>query len=140
MVTVQSVSGVPVASVTVVIRKLKRMGMTNKKGELMMKGIPHGEYVVEITCIGYEKRVRRLPVTKGLARKAVKTKQASSLLNEIVLKEYYTATNRLNTEDVTTVKRGDIQKQPVCDPILALEGRAPGLFIQQMNRLQRPVE
>jgi len=49
----------------------------------------------------------------------------------VVNKGYYTTTERLNTGDVTTVKGETINEQPVSDPILALEGRVPGLYISQ---------
>ena len=62
-------------------------------------------------------------------------KQSMSKLDETVVKGYYNTTERLNTGDVTVVKRGEtINEQPVSDPILApLEGRVPGLYIQQTS-------
>jgi TonB-dependent SusC/RagA subfamily outer membrane receptor len=56
-----------------------------------------------------------------------------SKLDETVVKGYYNTTERLNTGDVTTVKGETINEQPVSDPILALEGRVPGLYIQQTS-------
>ena len=56
-----------------------------------------------------------------------------SKLDETVVKGYYNTTNRLNTGDVTTVKGEDIERQPVTDPILASEGKVPGLYIQQAS-------
>src|SRR5579859_44399 len=132
-VMVQSEAGLPIEGATVVIRKLKKQGMTDAKGEFLIKGVPNGEYEVEVTNIGFEKHVGILKVGDGEARLAVRMKQATSGLDEMVVKGYYTTTNRLNTGDVTTVKGEDIQKQPVSDPILALEGRVPGLNIQQTS-------
>ena len=132
-ITVQSETGLPLAGATVVIRKLKKSGMTNEKGEFVLKGIPNGEYEVEVTNVGYERHVGVLRVVDGEAHLAVQMKQATSGLDAMVVKGYYTTTNRLNTGDVTTVKGEDIQKQPVSDPILALIGRVPGLNIQQAS-------
>ena len=44
---------------------------------------------------------------------------------------YGTTTKRLSTGNVSTVKAEDIEKQPVNNPLLALQGRVPGLFITQ---------
>ncbi len=54
-------------------------------------------------------------------------------LDETVIKGYYTTTQRLNTGNVSTVKSEDIQKQPVSDAVMALEGRVPGLYIAQSS-------
>jgi len=132
-VVVQSEAGVPLAGATVVIRQLKKQGMTDAKGEFVLKGVPNGEYEVIVTNVGFERYTTTLKVTDGEARLSVRMKQATSGLDEMVVKGYYNTTNRLNTGDVTKVKGEDIQKQPVTDPILALEGRVPGLYIQQTS-------
>ena len=44
---------------------------------------------------------------------------------------YGTTTQRISTGDVTTVTAKEIEKQPVGNPLLALEGTVPGLFIVQ---------
>lgn len=48
---------------------------------------------------------------------------------------YSTTTQRFNTGNVTTIKTSNIEKQPVNNPLLALQGRVPGLFITQANGL-----
>ena len=60
---------------------------------------------------------------------------ASNSMDETVVKGYYSTTKRLNTGNVTTIKGEDISKQPITNPLLALEGRVPGLYIQQANGL-----
>jgi len=130
---VQSESGIPLEGATVTIKGLKKMGVTNSRGEFTMKGVPNGEYVVEVSYIGFEKYVTKVTIANNAARLNARMKQATSGLDEMVVKGYYNTTNRLNTGDVTTVKGEDIQKQPVSDPILALEGRVPGLYIQQTS-------
>jgi len=48
---------------------------------------------------------------------------------------YGTTTRRLSTGDVSTVRAADIEKQPVSNPLLALQGRIPGLQITQASGL-----
>jgi len=132
-VVVQSESGVPVESATVVVRKLHKMGTTNAIGEFVMKGVPSGEYEVEVSSIGYERQVVTLKVTDGVPKLVVRMKQATNGLDETIVKGYYSTSKALNTGNVTTVKGEDIQKQPVSDPIQALEGRVPGMIIQQTS-------
>jgi len=130
---VKSESGTPLIGASVVIKKLKKSGMTNENGEFVLRDVPDGEYEVEISYVGYETRTTTVVVENQEGRVVADLKQFHSQLDETVVKGYYTTTNRLNTGNVTKIKGEDIQKQPVSDPILALEGRVPGLDIQQSS-------
>ena len=130
---VRSETGTPLAGATVYIRKLKKVAITDAAGQFVLKSVPDGEYEVEISFVGYQNFVTIITVANLQATLTAKLKQSTSQLDETVVKGYYTTTDRLNTGDVTTVKAEDIEKQPVTDPILALEGRVPGLYIQQSS-------
>jgi TonB-linked SusC/RagA family outer membrane protein len=130
---VQSEAGTPLAGATVYLRKLKKVAVTDVAGQFVLTNVPDGQYEVEISFVGYQNFVTIITVADLQASLTAKLKQSISQLDETVVKGYYTTTDRLNTGDVTTVKGEDIQKQPVTDPILALEGRVPGLNIQQVS-------
>lgn len=130
---VRAEDGKPLAGATVYIRKLNRHGITDTKGEFILKDVPNGEYKVEISYVGYETFTTIITVADHEARVMAAMKVSSNSLDETVIKGYYNTTNRLNTGNVTTVKGEDIRKQPVTDPILALEGQVPGLYIQQTS-------
>jgi TonB-linked SusC/RagA family outer membrane protein len=130
---VRAEGGAPLMGATVFIAKLNKTLVTNKDGEFILKNLPDGVYEVEISFIGYESYKTKIAVVNHEARLTADLKQSTSKLDETVVKGYYNTTDRLNTGDVTTVKAEDIQKQPVSDPIQALEGRVPGLYIQQTS-------
>jgi len=117
----------------VYIKKLKITGMTNENGEFVLRDVPNGSYQVEITFVGYEVYRSIITVENHEAVVSADMKQMHSTLDETVVKGYYSTTNRLNTGNVTRIKGEDIQKQPVSDPIMALEGRVPGLYISQTS-------
>ncbi|OQP61128.1 hypothetical protein A3860_05260 [Niastella vici] len=48
---------------------------------------------------------------------------------------YYTTTAKLNTGSINKITGNDIERQPVANPILALQGLAPGLLIRERNGL-----
>ncbi len=77
---------------------------------------------------GYETQVfavnGKLSINISLA---VSTKQ----LDEMIVQAYGTTTRRLNTGNITRVSGADIEKQPVSNPLAALQGRVPGLLISQ---------
>lgn len=125
--------GAPLAGASVYVLKLKKSLETNKDGEFTLKDIPDGEYEVVISYIGYENYRTKVSVSNHEAWLSADLKQSMSKLDETVVKGYYSTTNRLNTGDVTTVKGEDIEKQPISDPILGLEGRVSGLNIVQTS-------
>lgn len=131
--SVRSEAGIPLGGASILIKQLKKSGMTNAAGEFVFRDIPDGEYQIEITYIGYEKNTTIITVEGHQASILVTLKEGANSLDETVIKGYYSTTKRLNTGDVTTVKGEDISNQPVSDPMLALEGRVPGLFIQQSS-------
>ena len=130
---VKSETGTPLAGATVYIPKLKKSVTTGAKGDFTFKEVPDGEYDVEISYIGYVTYKTKVTIVNHGGELAAALKQSMSQLDETVVKGYYTTTERLNTGDVTTVKGETIQEQPVSDPIQALEGRVPGLNIQQTS-------
>lgn len=130
---VKSEAGTPLAGATVYVPKLKRSVVTGARGEFEFKNVPDGVYEVEISFVGYETITEKVTVENHAGILTAALKQSNSELDQTVVKGYYNTTERLNTGDVTTVKAEDIEKQPVSDPILALEGRVPGLYIQQAS-------
>jgi hypothetical protein len=58
-----------------------------------------------------------------------------SPLDETVVIAYGTTTKRFNTGNVASVNASDIEKQPVNNPLLALQGRIPGMAITQSTGL-----
>ncbi|MDR3715797.1 MAG: SusC/RagA family TonB-linked outer membrane protein [Puia sp.] len=128
---VKSESGSPLEGATVEIVGLKAKGLTNEKGEFSIKGIPNGTYQMEITFVGYDKFISKIVVSNNQLKISASLKQATNSLDQIEVVAYGTTTERLNTGNVTTVTAKQIEQQPVDNPLLALEGRVPGLFITQ---------
>ncbi|MDM8174106.1 SusC/RagA family TonB-linked outer membrane protein [Olivibacter sp. 47] len=58
-----------------------------------------------------------------------------SILDEVQVIAYGTTTKRYNLGSVTTVKSEDIRKQPVTNPLAALQGRVPGLAVTSTSGL-----
>jgi len=121
--------GLPGASVSVKGKGGKAVS-TGANGSFYLKGVEE-DAVLVVSFIGY--------VTKEI--KAVKElgdvvlELSTSKLDEVQVIAYGTTTQRLSTGNVTTIKADVIEKQPVNNPLLALQGRVPGLFIEQSNGL-----
>ncbi len=64
---------------------------------------------------------------KGSLLSIVLNKSVSQLNEVVINKGYYTEKQRFTTGNVATVKAVDIEKQPVQNPLLALQGRVTAL-------------
>jgi TonB-dependent SusC/RagA subfamily outer membrane receptor len=58
-----------------------------------------------------------------------------SNLDELQVIAYGTTTKRVNTGNAVTLKAADLEKQPVHNPLLTLQGRIPGLVVTQVDPL-----
>ncbi len=121
--------GHPLAGASVFVKgKGKQKGTeTDANGNFMLTGIAENSTLV-ISYTGYTSR--QFAVNSG-GDLAVILDKSNSPLDEIQVIAYGTTTKRYIVGNVTTVTGEEIAKQPVDNPLLALEGRVPGLFITQ---------
>ncbi len=131
--TVIGQDGRPLMGATVLLKGLNRSGVTNENGEFILHEVPNGKHKVEISYVGYDRVVTEISVTGHQVRLTVEMKLGINNMDAPVVKGYYSTTKRLNTGNVSTVRADEIQKQPVSDPIQALEGRVAGLYVQQTS-------
>lgn len=120
----------PLASATVTVKGTNNSTLTDANGFFTLKGVQPNEAIV-ISFIGYEKQ--ELPAKANLG--GIKLTQATSPLDEVKVQAYGTTSQRLSTGNISSVSAKEIEQQPVANPLLALEGRAPGVFITQSTGL-----
>ncbi|NRF37579.1 SusC/RagA family TonB-linked outer membrane protein [Pedobacter foliorum] len=101
---------------------------TGANGSFYLKGVDE-DAVLVISFIGYVNK--EVKAAKELGD--VVLELSNSKLDEVQVIAYGTTTQRLSTGNVTTIKADVIEKQPVNNPLLALQGRVPGLFIEQAS-------
>jgi TonB-dependent SusC/RagA subfamily outer membrane receptor len=122
----QEGKGIAGASITV---KSKSSTFTNEKGEFALTGIAPGA-LLQVSSVGYE------PVEVALDGRVTLTvtlQQTVGELDEVIMKAYGTTSQRLNTGNITKVSAAVISRQPVSNPLAALQGRVPGLVINQTS-------
>lgn len=122
-------TGAPLAGASVHVKGTNKGTNTNAKGEFTIDAEP-GDVLI-ISFVGFQNR----EVSVGNGNLMVVLKAAESALDEIQVVAYGQTTRRLQTGNVSTVKAKDIEKQPVQNPLLALQGRVPGLVVEQATGL-----
>lgn len=121
--------GNPLEGASVRVKGSKKGAQTDAKGEFVIKGV-EGDVVLIISFTGYDAQTVHAGVDQAVH---VSLKHSENPLDQAQIIAYGTSTKRFITGDVSSVKAEEIQEQPVTDPLLALEGRVPGLYIQQFN-------
>ncbi|SIN65855.1 TonB-linked outer membrane protein, SusC/RagA family [Chitinophaga niabensis] len=129
--TVTSDEGFPLPGATVIVNGGKIGTTTDGQGRFSMGNVPDRQ-TVTIRYTGYQPQDY---VIRGSERLVVQLKRAVDRLDETVIMGYGTTTRRYNTGSISKIPGEDIRKQPVTNPMTALQGRAPGLFITQTTGL-----
>lgn len=124
-------SGEPVAGATISVEGTKKSTVTNANGEFTLTGVNENA-ILQISHVQYEGEAI---VLNGRSTVNAMLQVKISSLDEMQVIAYGTTTKRLNTGNVATIKASDIEKQPVNNPLLALQGRVAGLFITQSSGL-----
>jgi TonB-linked SusC/RagA family outer membrane protein len=120
-------NGSPVDGASVKVKGTDKGTSTNANGEFTLKAVDEDAILV-ITGVNIESFQVSV---KGRSELALSAKMRDIAAEEVVIKGYYNTTGELNTGSVNTVNEKTIRRQPVGDPLLALQAQVPGLYIQQ---------
>ncbi|MBO9728518.1 MAG: SusC/RagA family TonB-linked outer membrane protein [Chitinophaga sp.] len=99
---------------------------SNEKGEFVLKKVKMGD-MISFSSIGYEKQT--LSVGPAGSSMTVRMNVATSVLDQAVVQAYGVTSKRLSTGNISKVTGEEIAMQPVMNPLLALQGRVPGMVI-----------
>jgi TonB-dependent starch-binding outer membrane protein SusC len=128
---VTDADGRPLPGANVKIKGSNVGTTTDNNGRFLIKNVVENS-VLEISFVGYEMKTFTV---RGSGLVNVALGQKLSVLDETVVIAYGTTSRRFTTGNVATVKAVDIEKQPVQNPLLALQGRVPGIQITQLTGL-----
>jgi TonB-linked SusC/RagA family outer membrane protein len=122
-------AGVPIQGANVTIKQTEKGTITNAKGEFELSAMPAGDVLV-FSFVGYA--LQNFTV-KDEGQIRIYMKVAQNELDKAVVQGYGTTTQRLTTSDIGTVTAEEIERQPVMNPLLALQGKIAGLDVTVTN-------
>ncbi len=118
-------NSIPGATVRVKDRNI--ITATNKDGVFELHNVEEGSIII-ISVVGYSPK--EIGAEKDL--EVIVMEVSTSKLEEVKINAgYYSITDRERTGNITKVTAATIGEQPVNNPLMALEGRVPGLQITQ---------
>ncbi|TSJ36600.1 SusC/RagA family TonB-linked outer membrane protein [Mucilaginibacter corticis] len=119
-------TGKPMAGVSIRVKNGNGATITDAKGEFSIKRVDP-KAILSITFIGY----KPYEIEADGQLNNIKMEVSTSKLDEVQVQAYGITSQRLSTGNISTIKALDIEKAPVQNPLLAIEGRVPGVFIEQ---------
>jgi len=120
---------IPLSGATIKIKNGRVVALADQKGYFEIKNLPNNS-VLEVSFTGYASEEIRVTSASTLN---VVLRVAQTKLDEVHVVAYGISTQRLEVGSVSKVSSNEISSQPIADPLLALEGRVPGLYIQQTS-------
>jgi TonB-linked SusC/RagA family outer membrane protein len=120
--------GLPLPGATVRLKVGKQAVVTNNNGEFTMANVA-GNAVLVVSYTGYA--TREIPVTANSPMNIVLEEDAANL-NEVVVVGYGSVDRKELTSAVTTLRQEDLISGAV-SPLLAIQGKVPGLNISSSN-------
>lgn len=120
-------NGQPIPGATITEKGTPNAAIADAGGYFKLGGVADKAILV-ISFIGYEPK--EVPATANIGD--IKLAVAISKLDEVKINAgYYSVTDRERTGNISRVTAAAIGGQPVNNPLLALQGRVPGLQITQ---------
>jgi TonB-linked SusC/RagA family outer membrane protein len=122
-------AGESLAGASVINLRTKTGTLTDAKGNFTLRDVLPDD-IIRITFIGYA------PLEVKVGDKTLfnlQLEETNNKLDQVVIQAYGQTSQRLNTGNIGVVRAETIEKQPVMNPLLSLEGQVPGLDIVQQN-------
>jgi TonB-linked SusC/RagA family outer membrane protein len=124
--------GEPIIGATVLVKGGHLGTTTTSNGSFKIVGVKPNASIV-VTNVAYLTREIYLHGKNNIG--SIQLEQYVSILDEAQIIAYGKTSRRLNTGNAVTINEEDIQKQPINNPLYALQGRVAGLEITPTSGL-----
>lgn len=126
-------SGSPIQGASIHLIPGNKGATSGADGSFVIPTVNPGAYVLEISFVGFETLRRKITVSgsNSLVIGIIVLQVANSLLDEIQIIAYGSTTKRLSTGSISSLKAEQIERQPVSNPLQAMEGRLAGVYISE---------
>ena len=128
---VEDEEGNRLQGVSVVLKRSGKGTITDANGSFTLQQVDDTDVLV-FSFVGFEQQQIQVLNRNSFF---LRLKRSEKSLDETIVVGYGTTTRRLNTGSVARVTAKEIAAQPVTNVLQALQGRMPGMFIQQSNGL-----
>jgi TonB-linked SusC/RagA family outer membrane protein len=121
------------ANVTLSTKEHAYVTTSDGNGEFYFNSLPPERYTLVITYVGYGKLERILKINGKDISISLVLRSSTSALDQVQVIGYGNESKRFSVGSVATISADAIEKQPVSNPLLAMQGQAPGLSVIARN-------
>jgi len=121
--------GEPLVNANVVVKRTGRGTVTDANGGFRLQNVSP-EDIITITFIGYKPQSIPLRDRTSLTLVMVAT---TNDLDKVVVQAYGTTSQRLATGNIGKITSEDIARQPIMNPLQAIQGQVAGVVVTQTN-------
>jgi len=121
--------GKPLAGATIAVRWSKNSSTSGVDGNFALN-VRAGD-VLMVSYVGYVSQEVRMRAGDLRDALVIRLQPGNNNLDQVQITAYGTTTKRFNPGDVTTITAKEIEKNPVNNVLEAIQGKVPGLFIEQ---------
>ncbi len=123
-------SGMPISGVTVMVKGTNKGVVSNLDGKYTIVVMDPANVLV-FSSLGFEKHELTVGYRKVIN---VSLKESIGMLDAVTINAgYYNTTERERTGSISKIEAKDIEKQPVNNPLAAMQGYLPGVHITQQT-------
>ncbi|HEY4061146.1 MAG TPA: SusC/RagA family TonB-linked outer membrane protein [Puia sp.] len=123
--------GEPLGNANIVIMGSNKGTITDANGQFTIKNVAQSD-VLLISFVGYKSQSVKIGMRTN-DNMVLVLEEANSSLDETVVQAYGTTSRRLSVGNIARVTSTDIEKQPVMNPLQAMQGFVPGLVVTQTS-------
>jgi TonB-dependent starch-binding outer membrane protein SusC len=118
---------------SVIVKRLGSGTFTNSSGEFTLDGLQDDDVII-VSYVGYEKQ--QITLSGKNSPIFIQLKPSVNGLDEVHVLAYgQRSSQRLNTGSAIKINADVIEKQATSDPLVALQGRVPGMLITNTSGL-----
>jgi len=121
--------GQPLANANITIKRTHTGTITGANGGFVLKNVNSIDTII-VSFIGYKPQFIRVGDRTNFI---LSMEVTSDELDKVVIQAYGTTSQRLTTSNIGTVTAAEIERQPILNPLLALQGKVAGLDVTQIN-------
>ncbi|MDO6433879.1 SusC/RagA family TonB-linked outer membrane protein [Flavitalea sp. BT771] len=122
-------SGQPLSGANITIKQTGKGTLTNAKGEFVLPAVPENSILI-ISYVGYKSHTF---IVKNEEPISIRLTIAMNDLDVQVVQAYGRTSKRLTTSNIGRVTSEEIERQPIMNPLLALQGKVAGLDVVQTS-------
>lgn len=127
---VTSETGQPLQGVSVFIKGTPTGTTTNSNGEFTLSAPANG--TLTVSYVGYA--TQEVTINNQASLNITLLPAAGTQLEQVVVVGYGTANKRDLTGSIATIKGSEVADKPVTNPVAAIQGKVPGVYIVNSGR------